>query len=135
AVARVPVAGRGLAPIRPQRPDLLWSVPIRSFDLQAPIRHNPANARRLPHMDRNVNRRDFLGTVAAASATLLAAARPARAQTPAIETLGPPQAPAGRRLKAGLIGCGGRGRGAMINFLDAGPDLEITALADVFPDR
>lgn len=86
-------------------------------------------------MDRNVNRRDFLGTVAAASATLLAAARTARAQTPAIETLGPPQAPAGRRLKAGLIGCGGRGRGAMINFLDAGPDLEITALADVFPDR
>ncbi len=86
-------------------------------------------------MDRTVNRRDFLGSVAAASATLLAATRASGAQTPAIETLGAPQAPAGRPLKAGLIGCGGRGRGAMINFLDAGPGLEIAALADVFPDR
>ena len=86
-------------------------------------------------MDRTVNRRDFLGSVAAASASLLAATRASAAQAPAIERLGAPQAPAGRPLKAGLIGCGGRGRGAMINFLDAGPGLEISALADVFPDR
>ncbi len=45
------------------------------------------------------------------------------------------EAPTGRTLKAGLIGCGGRGTGAAINFLNAGPGLEITALGDVFPER
>ncbi|HNR41704.1 MAG TPA: Gfo/Idh/MocA family oxidoreductase [Bacteroidales bacterium] len=44
-------------------------------------------------------------------------------------------APDGKLLKAGLIGCGGRGTGAAINFLDAGPNLEITALGDVFRDK
>jgi len=45
------------------------------------------------------------------------------------------QAPDGPVLKAGLIGCGGRGTGAALNFLDAGPNLLITALGDTFPDR
>jgi predicted dehydrogenase len=43
--------------------------------------------------------------------------------------------PEGKALKAGVVGCGGRGSGAAINFLDAGPGLEITALGDVFQDR
>ncbi len=45
------------------------------------------------------------------------------------------QAPDGKPLKAGIIGCGGRGSGAMLNFLDAGPNLIIHALGDVFQDR
>ncbi|HAX94671.1 MAG TPA: hypothetical protein DCY25_12180, partial [Bacteroidales bacterium] len=45
------------------------------------------------------------------------------------------QAPDGPVLKAGLIGCGGRGTGAAINFLDAGPNLQIVALGDTFKDR
>lgn len=45
------------------------------------------------------------------------------------------QAPDGTPLKAGLVGCGGRGTGAAINYLNAGPNLEIVALADVFQDR
>lgn len=44
-------------------------------------------------------------------------------------------APEGKELKAGLIGCGGRGTGAAINFLSAGTGLTITALGDVFQDR
>ena len=44
-------------------------------------------------------------------------------------------APDGPVLKAGLIGCGGRGTGAASQFLAAGPNLEIAALADVFQDR
>ncbi len=44
-------------------------------------------------------------------------------------------APDGPPLKAGLVGCGGRGTGAAQDFLDAGPNLEIVALADVFRDR
>jgi myo-inositol 2-dehydrogenase / D-chiro-inositol 1-dehydrogenase len=44
-------------------------------------------------------------------------------------------APDGPPLKAGLIGCGGRGTGAAHNFLNAGPNLQITALGDVFQER
>lgn len=46
-----------------------------------------------------------------------------------------PAAPEGQALKAGVVGCGGRGTGAAINFLDAGPGLSIVAAADVFQDR
>ncbi len=45
------------------------------------------------------------------------------------------QAPDGKVLKAGLIGCGGRGTGAAIDFLNAGPNLQIVALGDVFEDK
>jgi len=45
------------------------------------------------------------------------------------------QAPDGKPIRAGLIGCGGRGTGAAVNFLDAGPNLQITALGDVFQDK
>lgn len=44
-------------------------------------------------------------------------------------------APDGKPLKAGLVGCGGRGTGAAINFIDAGPNLQITAIGDVFKDK
>jgi myo-inositol 2-dehydrogenase / D-chiro-inositol 1-dehydrogenase len=44
-------------------------------------------------------------------------------------------APDGPVLKAGIIGCGGRGTGAALNFLDAGPNVTVTALGDVFQDR
>ncbi|MEX0779378.1 MAG: Gfo/Idh/MocA family oxidoreductase [Balneolales bacterium] len=45
------------------------------------------------------------------------------------------RAPDGKVLKAGLVGCGGRGSGAAVNFIDAGPNLEIVALGDVFQDQ
>jgi len=45
------------------------------------------------------------------------------------------QAPDGKALKAGLIGCGSRGTGAAVQFLSAGNDLSIVTLADVFEDR
>src|SRR5512133_1025752 len=45
------------------------------------------------------------------------------------------QAPDGPVLKAGVIGCGGRGTGAANNFLSAGPNLQIVALGDTFQDR
>jgi myo-inositol 2-dehydrogenase / D-chiro-inositol 1-dehydrogenase len=88
-----------------------------------------------------ISRRAFIGSVAtagAAAASACAGAMGPRVQTaPAASTQErrTAQAPDGQRLKAGLIGCGGRGRGAAVNFLDAGPNLEIYALADVFQDR
>jgi myo-inositol 2-dehydrogenase/D-chiro-inositol 1-dehydrogenase len=45
------------------------------------------------------------------------------------------QAPDGPVLRAGLIGCGGRGTGAAGDFLDSGPNLQVVALADCFRDR
>lgn len=36
------------------------------------------------------------------------------------------------RIKVGMLGCGGRGRGAMQNCLDADPAVEIIAVADLF---
>ena len=44
-------------------------------------------------------------------------------------------APDGEPLKAALIGCGDRGTGAALQFLEAGPNVSIVALADVFSDR
>ncbi|MBD3175394.1 MAG: twin-arginine translocation signal domain-containing protein [Armatimonadia bacterium] len=38
-------------------------------------------------------------------------------------------------LRAGLIGCGGRGTGAAHNFLDSSDDVEVIALADLFEDK
>ncbi|MDR0844157.1 MAG: Gfo/Idh/MocA family oxidoreductase, partial [Tannerella sp.] len=41
----------------------------------------------------------------------------------------------GKELKAGIIGCGGRGSGAAFNFLAAANGITITALGDTFSDR
>lgn len=79
----------------------------------------------------NLTRRDFLGSVAAG--TVAAAYLTANPRMPLRP--GPDQAPDGPVIKAGLIGCGGRGTGAALNFIDAGPNLRVTALADVFADQ
>lgn len=41
----------------------------------------------------------------------------------------------GKELKAGVIGCGGRGSGAAFDFLNAGNGVTIVALADTFQER
>ncbi len=41
----------------------------------------------------------------------------------------------GQELKAGVVGCGGRGSGAAMDFLNAANGVTITALGDVFQDR
>jgi len=38
-------------------------------------------------------------------------------------------------LKVGLVGCGGRGSGAADNVLEGAPNVQITALADLFPEK
>ena len=89
----------------------------------------------------DISRRAFIGSVASAGAVAVSACastsapRAQTAPTPPTQERVTPKAPDGPVLKAGLIGCGGRGRGAAANFIDAGPSLQIVALADVFPDR
>ena len=45
------------------------------------------------------------------------------------------RAPSGKKLSAGLIGCGHRGTGALMNWLSTGPAVEVGALADVFGEK
>ena len=87
-----------------------------------------------------ISRRNFLGKTATAGALgfivpsiLSGCSRASKKAAAAPAMLD--QAPDGPVLKAGLIGCGGRGTGAAINFLDAGPNLQIVALGDTFQDR
>jgi predicted dehydrogenase len=89
----------------------------------------------------DLSRRAFIGSVAAAGAAAVSACASTggpRAQTaptqPTQERV-TARAPDGTVLRAGLIGCGGRGRGAASDFLNAGPNLQIVSLADVFEDR
>lgn len=90
----------------------------------------------------NYNRREFLGKAALAGTlgTLgISSILTSCSSKNNITELGLPpllsHAPDGPKLKAGLIGTGSRGTGAAFNFLSAGPNLEITALADVFQDK
>ncbi len=87
----------------------------------------------------NLNRRNFItkatvGTLgAAAIITACSNEKSKKTEIKLPELLD--QAPDGKVIKAGLIGCGGRGTGAAINFLSAGSNLEIVALGDVFQDK
>ena len=77
------------------------------------------------------NRRDFLKTSAAVGGVAVAGTLAAGAFAAGNDT-----------IKVGLIGCGGRGKGAVRDILNAeerinkdAPKLEIVAVADVFKDR
>jgi len=98
-----------------------------------------------------INRRDFLSSTAmiGAAGTLgtgillpscsnsKESTRPLRSEAEWNVYRGvlPDKAIDGKPLKAGVIGCGGRGTGAAQNFLDAGPNVSIVALGDMFTDR
>jgi predicted dehydrogenase len=76
-------------------------------------------------MHPTLNRRTFLG-----QSTLLAASLAAGSGFAA------PSPGTGKKIKVGLIGCGGRGNGALQNFLDAckilGLEAEVVAAGDAF---
>ncbi len=99
-------------------------------------------------MSDKMNRRDFLqkstmlgvGGVVGASA-LLSACSKGNALTP-LKQPGefyvpelPDMAIDGKELKVGLVGCGGRGCGAIDNLIEAANGIKITALGDTFADR
>jgi predicted dehydrogenase len=89
----------------------------------------------------NINRRKFIGKTALAGIGLAGAGAIISGCKRKIEEKDlklPPVlkgAPKGKKLRGGLIGAGGRGTGAAIQFISAGPDLEIIAIADVFQDK
>lgn len=80
----------------------------------------------------------FIGGAAVAGVALAACGAPSREEQVSLGpkiTLGPELAPDGEPIRAGVIGCGGRGTGAAGNFLSSGPNLQVVALADTFEDR
>ena len=98
--------------------------------------------------NKKLSRRDFLSTTAtlgvagAIAPSLLTSCSskgsklvPLRAKgeyyVPGLED----KADSGRELKVGLVGCGGRGSGALINLLDAADGITVAALGDTFVDR
>ena len=73
-----------------------------------------------------VDRRDFVKAAAAVGATGSIAGL-------AMPVWG--AAPAGDRLKVGLVGCGGRGTGAANQAINADPGVMLWAMGDVYEDR
>jgi myo-inositol 2-dehydrogenase / D-chiro-inositol 1-dehydrogenase len=93
-------------------------------------------------MEKNqLSRRNFLeksALIGAAGLAGISALSSCSRNTKSVDYEFPPlldKAPDGKKLRAGLIGCGNRGTGAAMNFLSAGNDLELVALADVFEDK
>ncbi len=70
------------------------------------------------------SRRRFLATSAAAGAALSTLSFAPRVHAAGSDI-----------IKVGLIGCGGRGSGAAANAMNAGPDVRLVAMSDVFEDR
>lgn len=87
------------------------------------------------------SRRNFLGKsaiIGAAGIIGMNALTSCAKKVQVVDYAFPPEldkAPDGQKLRAGLVGCGNRGTGAALNFLSAGNDLELVALADVFEDK
>ena len=76
-------------------------------------------------MSNSIDRRKFIGVGAVAAAGIMvgcSANGKAKREMKSVSFLD--QAPDGKEIKAGLIGCGGRGTGAAINFLEAGSNLK-----------
>lgn len=72
-----------------------------------------------------VSRREFLDRAVALGATTWGALSLARSVHAAGSDV----------IKVGVIGCGGRGSGAAANAMNAGKDVRVVAVADVFPER
>ncbi len=78
-----------------------------------------------PNVPRST-RREFLKTSAVLATGALAAQFPVERGA---------HAAGSGTIKVGLVGCGGRGTGAAVNAMNAGKDIQLVAMADVFRDR
>ena len=97
--------------------------------------------------NKEMNRRDFLqatgmlGVGLVGTSALLSSCGKKTENTPLREAGTyyipelPDKAAAGKEIKVGVIGCGGRGSGAVNDVMQAGNGIKITALGDVFADR
>ena len=72
------------------------------------------------------SRRDFLKATGVAAGAALASTLSLRRSA---------HAAGSDIISIGLVGCGGRGTGAAINAMNAGKDVRLVAMADIFADR
>ena len=79
-------------------------------------------------IDKQTSRRDFLKT---SSAAMIGGALASPLGFPSVASA----APNNKKLKVGLIGCGGRGTGAANQALNADENVVLTAMADVFENQ
>lgn len=77
-----------------------------------------------PRDNSSLTRRSFIQKAGVAAAAVGALGSYSKAWAQGNET-----------LRAGLIGCGGRGTGAANDFLNAAEDVQVVAVADLFPDN
>ena len=75
-----------------------------------------------------LNRRQFVGALAATGIVAAACSNKSNGEVEYKLSTGLTTAPDGKELKAGLIGCGGRGTGAARDFISAGNGLKVVAL-------
>jgi len=69
-----------------------------------------------------LSRRDFLQVGVATAAAVLSASHPVHSAGSDV-------------LRIGLVGCGGRGRGSLLDSLTAMPNVRVVALGDLFPEK
>jgi myo-inositol 2-dehydrogenase/D-chiro-inositol 1-dehydrogenase len=74
----------------------------------------------------SLSRRSFVKKTSLASGVLLATSLPFEAMA---------HVNSSKKLKLAVIGCGGRGTGAVVQALTADSDVELVAMADAFEDR
>ncbi|MCI0488645.1 MAG: Gfo/Idh/MocA family oxidoreductase [Blastocatellia bacterium] len=75
----------------------------------------------------NRSRRDFIKTTTAAAVGGTLASR--------LDVIPGAYAAGSDEIRIGLIGCGGRGTGAVANALESAPGVRVVAMGDVFKDR
>jgi predicted dehydrogenase len=96
-----------------------------------------------PRPDSPMSRRDFVwstskvGAIAAAAVGMAGAVQGVARAAKQPTTSGAPALAGAQKgaYRVGVIGCGGRGTGAAVDFLRAAPEAKIVSMGDVFPDR
>lgn len=81
------------------------------------------------------NRREFLKLTSLAVAGSMLPLSACSTQKEMVAAAGAAGVDPEYKLKVGLIGCGGRGTGAANQALNADPNVELTAMGDVFEDK
>src|SRR5690625_4160402 len=79
------------------------------------------------------NRRDFFKLTSLALAGSVLPGSAAKAQERILKAAGG-LAP-NQKIRIGLVGCGGRGTGAANQAMNADPNVELVAMADIFDDQ
>ena len=75
---------------------------------------------------KQTNRRNFIKKTTLATTGIISTTLPVRSFANVLDN---------KKLKLALVGCGGRGSGAVVNALSADDQVELVSMADVFQDK